>query len=74
MFVYPRNTNKVGWSYFHFDALEVSGVSELNTQLLTICLDFQRLFHVTLCRITKGGVLKIHQTDDTTKYAITNIL
>ena len=34
MFVYPRNTNKGGWSYFHFDAVEVSGVSELNTLVL----------------------------------------
>ena len=30
--VYPKNTNKGGWSYFHFDALEASAVSELNTQ------------------------------------------
>ena len=35
MFEYPRNTNKGGWSCFHFDSGgEVSGVSELNILVL----------------------------------------
>ena len=34
MFVYPRNTNRGGWSYFHFDAVEVRGVSEFNILVL----------------------------------------
>ena len=45
MFVYPRNTIKGGWSYFHFDAVEVSGVSDLNTLVFQInCLLYAWIF------------------------------
>ena len=45
MIVYPRNTNKGGWSYFHFDAVEVRGVSELNTLVLqNNCLLYSWIF------------------------------
>ena len=66
---------KVAGLTFFLVQFEVSGVSELNILVLqNNCLLYAWILKATSChKNTKCALLKIHQTDDTTKYASTNI-